>query len=161
LGVVSWVRRRRIVTRGSAPLHIRRKKQRPSLGHGGPGPRVILLRRWFLSTEKSNCRSRQYCAPSGPPQKTEKVIFQTNAVVSRRLARGLAKPSCVGAAGQSAAGTDVAVGVTEGRLRQQTHRSGAPIASLALAPPAGSYPPLRWARGHYRYHETGVPLTTV
>jgi hypothetical protein len=30
--------------------------------------------------------------------------------------RGPAKPSCMGAAGQSAAGTDVAVGVTEGGL---------------------------------------------
>jgi hypothetical protein len=63
-----------------------------------------------------NCRSRQYCASSGLPQKTEKVIFQTNAAVSRCLARGPAKPSFVGAASQSAVGTDVAVGVTEGGL---------------------------------------------
>jgi hypothetical protein len=53
----------------------------------------------------------------GSSQKTEKVIiFQTNAALSRLLARGLAKPSCVGAAGQSAAGTDMAVGVTESGL---------------------------------------------
>jgi hypothetical protein len=44
------------------------------------------------------------------------VIFHTYAAVSRRLARGPAKPSGVGAAGQSAAGTDMAVGVTEGGL---------------------------------------------
>jgi hypothetical protein len=41
----------------------------------GPGPRVILLGRRFLSTETTNRRSRQYRASSGPPQKTEKVNF--------------------------------------------------------------------------------------
>jgi hypothetical protein len=76
----------------------------------------MLLGRRFLSTERANHRSRQYYASSGPPQKTDKVIFQTDAVVSRRLARGPARPSCVGAAGQSAAGTDAAVGVSKGRL---------------------------------------------
>jgi hypothetical protein len=44
------------------------------------------------------------------------VNFKTNAAVSRRLACGPTKPSCVGAAGQSAAGTDVVVGMTEGGL---------------------------------------------
>ena len=39
------------------------------------------------------------------------MIFQTNAAVSRRLARGPAKPSGVGAMG-----TDLAVGVTKGGL---------------------------------------------
>jgi hypothetical protein len=37
--------------------------------------------------------------------------------------RGLAKPSGMGAAGQSAAGTDVAVGVTEGGLAVITSAS--------------------------------------
>jgi hypothetical protein len=60
---------------GSAPLHLRRNQQ-PSLWHGGPGPRVILHGRRFLGAEKSNRRSRQYRASSGPPQKTEKVNFQ-------------------------------------------------------------------------------------
>jgi hypothetical protein len=47
-------------------------------------------------------------------------FFQTNAAVSRRLAHGPARPSCVGATGQSAAGTDVAVGVSEGGLAVST-----------------------------------------
>jgi hypothetical protein len=53
-----------------------RQKQRTSLWHGGPGPRVILLGHRFLGVEKSNYRSRQYHASSGPPQKIEKVNFQ-------------------------------------------------------------------------------------
>jgi hypothetical protein len=61
---------------GSAPLHLRRNRQ-PSVWHEGPGPRVILLGRRFLGAEKSNRRSRQYRASSGPPQKTEKVNFQS------------------------------------------------------------------------------------
>jgi hypothetical protein len=93
------------------------RNKRPSLWHEGPGSRVILPGRWFLGAEKSNRRSRQYYTASGPSQKTEKVIiFQTNAAVSRRLTCGLAKPSCVGAAGQSVAGTNVAVGMTKGSL---------------------------------------------
>jgi hypothetical protein len=39
-------------------------------------PRVILLGRRSLGAEKSNRRSRQYRASSGPPQKTKKVNFQ-------------------------------------------------------------------------------------
>jgi hypothetical protein len=70
----------------------------------------------FLSAERANRRSRQCRASLGPPQKTEKVSFETNAVVSRRPARGPAKPSSVRATSQSAAGTDVAVGVIEGEL---------------------------------------------
>jgi hypothetical protein len=50
--------------------------------------------------------------------------FQTNAAVSRRLARGPVKPSCVVAVGQSAAETGVAVGVTEGRLAVITSVKG-------------------------------------
>jgi hypothetical protein len=56
----------------------------------------------------------------GPWQKIEKVIFKTNAAVSRRLTRGPTKPSGVGAAGQSAAGTDMIVGVTESGLAEIT-----------------------------------------
>jgi hypothetical protein len=53
-----------------------------------------------------------------------------------------------GATGQSAAGTDVAVGVTKGGLAVITSASARKQrANQALAPPAGSYPPLRWARG--------------
>jgi hypothetical protein len=63
-------------------------------------------------------------------------------------ARDPAKPSSAEVTGQSAAGTGVEVGVTEGGLAlimsasaQKQH------ADQALAPPAGSFPPLRWARG--------------
>jgi hypothetical protein len=99
------------------------RNKRASLWHEGPGPRVILLGCWFLGAEKSNRRSRQLCATSGPPQKTKKVIFQTSEAVSRHLARGLTKPSCVGTAGQSVAGTNVAVSVTEGGLAVITSAS--------------------------------------
>jgi hypothetical protein len=50
-------------------------------------------------------------------------FLKTNAAVSRRLTRGPAKPSGVGVAGKSAAGTDVAVGVTEGGLAVITSAS--------------------------------------
>jgi hypothetical protein len=93
--------------------------------------------------------SCQYRASSGPPQKIEKVIFQTSAAESRDLARGPAKPSCVGAAGQSAAGTDVAVGITEGGLavitsastwkRRTNHQPGfGPTSKLVSSPEVGS-----------------------
>jgi hypothetical protein len=48
----------------------------PVSNAGGPGPRVILHGRRFLGAEKSNRRSHQYRASSGPPQKIEKVNFQ-------------------------------------------------------------------------------------
>jgi hypothetical protein len=67
-------REEHVVARGGVPLHLRRN-QLPSLWHGGLGPRVILLGHWFLGIEKSNRCSRQYCAPSGLSQKTEKVKF--------------------------------------------------------------------------------------
>jgi hypothetical protein len=60
--------------RGGVPLHLRRN-QLPSLWHGGPGPRVILLGRQFLGAEKLYRRSGQYYASSSQPQKTEKVNF--------------------------------------------------------------------------------------
>jgi hypothetical protein len=68
-------REERATACGSAPLCPRRNRQ-PSLWHEGLGPRVILLERRFLCTEKSNRRSHQYRASSGLPQKTEKVKFQ-------------------------------------------------------------------------------------
>jgi hypothetical protein len=58
-----------------APLHLH-QKQRASLWHGGPGPRVILPGHRFLGAGKSNRRSRPYHVASGPRQKTEKVNFQ-------------------------------------------------------------------------------------
>jgi hypothetical protein len=68
-------REERVTACGSAPLCLRQNQQ-PSPWHKGPGPRVILLGRRFLGTEKSHCRSRQYRSSLGPPQKTEKVKFQ-------------------------------------------------------------------------------------
>jgi hypothetical protein len=99
-------------------------------------------------------------AGSAPPRgrgRRQKEIFKTNAAVSRRPARGPAKPPGVGATGQSAAGTDMAVGVTEGGLtvsasaRTKTARQSPNKPCWgevqALAPPEGSHPPLRWAPG--------------
>jgi hypothetical protein len=64
--------------RGCAPPRLRRN-QRSNLWHEGPGPHVMHLARRFLRTEKSHHHSRQYHASSGPPQKTEKLNFKTNA----------------------------------------------------------------------------------
>jgi hypothetical protein len=139
---------KRTAAHGSVPLHLRRKKQTAQSLARGLGPRVILFGRQFLGAEKANRRSRQYCASSGPPQKTEKVIFQTNAVVSKRLVHVSVKPSCVGVAGQSVAGTDVAVGMTEGGLAvitsasartQHTNRQSSfgPTCRLVSSPEAG------------------------
>jgi hypothetical protein len=54
--------------------------------------------------------------PRGRCRRQRRRFFKTNAAVSRHLMRGPVKPSGVGAAGQSAARTDVAVGMTEGGL---------------------------------------------
>jgi hypothetical protein len=70
----------------------------------------------------------------------------------------------MGAVGQSATGTDVAVGVTEGGLTVITSAS----TEAARQSPTRLWPHLQ-ARilprggpgGHCRYPETGVPLTTV
>jgi hypothetical protein len=51
-----------------------------------------------------------------PPWGRYKRIFLTKAVATRRPAHGLMKPQDVEAMGQSVAGTDMAVDVTEGRL---------------------------------------------
>jgi hypothetical protein len=67
-------REEQTTARSSAPLHLHRK-QRPSLRHRAPGPQVILLGRRFLGAERANHCSRQCSTSSGPPQKTEKVIF--------------------------------------------------------------------------------------
>jgi hypothetical protein len=83
-----------------------------------------------------------------PAKDRESKFSKTNAVVSRHPARGPAKPSSAEVTGQSTTGTGVAVGVTEGGLAlimsasaQKQH------VNQALALPAGSFPPLRRARG--------------
>jgi hypothetical protein len=65
---------------------------------------------------KERTVARAGTAPPRGHDRRQKENFKTNAAVSRRPARGLAKPPGVGAAGQSAAGTDIAVGMTEGGL---------------------------------------------
>jgi hypothetical protein len=70
--------------------------------------------RWFLRTEKSHRHLRQYHASSGPPQKTEKLIFQNQCSDSRHPTHGPTKPLSTEVKGQSAAGAGVAVGVTKG-----------------------------------------------
>jgi hypothetical protein len=75
-------------------------------------------------------------------------FFKTNAAVSRHLAHGPAKPSGVGAAGQSAAGTYMADGVTAGGLavitsanawkrRANRQSSFGPTCRLAPSPEVG------------------------
>jgi hypothetical protein len=72
--------------------------------------------------------------------------------------RGPTKPPGVGAVGQSAAGTDMAIDVTEGGLtagasanmlkQRVNHQSGHVEARCKLwPPPAGLHPLLRRARG--------------
>jgi hypothetical protein len=53
------------------------------------------LVRWFLCVEKSQRRSRQYHASSGPPQKTEKLNFQNQCSDSRHPAHDPTKPLSV------------------------------------------------------------------
>jgi hypothetical protein len=104
------------------------------------------LARRFLRTEKSHRHSRQYHASSGPSQKTEKLCFQ-KCSDSRHLAHGPTKPLSAEVTGQSAAETGVAVGVTMGgpTVIASTGAQGQQ-ANQTLAPPAGSYPPLRRAQ---------------
>jgi hypothetical protein len=120
--------------------------QRSNLWHGGLGPHVMHLARRFPHTEKPHCHSRQYHASSGPPQKTEKFSFQ-KCSDSRHPAHGPTKPLSAEVMGQSAAGTGVAVGMTMGGpvVITSTGAEGQQ-ANQTLAPPAGSYSPLRWAR---------------
>ena len=79
----------------------------------------------------------------GPLQKT-RLSFKTEAAATRHPTRGLTKPPGVGAVGQSAAGTDMAVDVTEGGLivgasadvlkQRANHRSGHVAAKYKLWP---------------------------
>jgi hypothetical protein len=65
--------------------------------------------------EKSGARTaaRDRAPPWGHCRR-QKDIFKANAAATRRPTRGPTKPLGVGAVGQSAAGTDMAVDVTEG-----------------------------------------------
>jgi hypothetical protein len=160
--------------RGSAPLHLRRnqrtrrqtdaqgacnrpavvcpprlrRNQRSNLWHEGPGPHVMHLARRFLCTEKSHHLSRQYRASSGPPQKMEKLKFQNQCSDSKHPAHGPIKPLSAEVMGQSATGTDVAVGVTEGgpavitptgAQKQRVNRQSnfGPTCRLVSSPKAG------------------------
>jgi hypothetical protein len=78
----------------------------------------------------------------------DRKIFKTKAAVSRHPARGPAKPSSTKAMGQSATGTGVTVGVTEGGLevitpagawKQHTNRQSSfgPTCRLVSSPEAG------------------------
>jgi hypothetical protein len=72
-------------------------------------------------------------------------FFLTEVAVTRHPVHDPMEPLDVG---QSATGTDVAVGMTEGELTACT----SPVIPCrrkiqVLDPPVGSYPPLRWARG--------------
>jgi hypothetical protein len=132
---------------GSASLHLCRNQQ-PSLWRRGPVPRVTLLGRRFLGAEKSNRRSRQYRASLGPPQKTEKVNFQNQCSGIKAPRAWPVKPSNAETTGRSAAGTCVAVDVTEDRLvvittasarKQRANRrsSFGPTCRLVSSPEAG------------------------
>jgi hypothetical protein len=63
-----------------------------------------------LRGERTAARDR------APPRGRRGGIFLTKAVATRRPAHGPMKSPDVGAVGQSAVGTDMAVDVTEGRL---------------------------------------------
>jgi hypothetical protein len=78
----------------------------------------------------------------------DRKIFKTNAAVSRHPTHGPAKPSSAEVTGQSAAGTSVAVGVTEGGLavitsasaqKKNTNRQSSfgPTCRLVSSPEAG------------------------
>jgi hypothetical protein len=99
--------------RGCASPRLRRN-QRSNLWHEGPGPHVMHLAHRFLHTEKSHRHPHQYHASSGPPQKTEKLNFQNQCSDSRHPVHGPTKPLSAEVTGQPAAGTGVAVSVTEG-----------------------------------------------
>jgi hypothetical protein len=105
-----------------------------------------------------NCRARSHAA-SGPLR--EDIINIGGANRASHARGGAAKPPCVGATHQSAEKMGTTVGVTNDRLTAcarwvNTARAKEVPRSLAmlclhkiqvLAPPAGSHPPLRWARG--------------
>jgi hypothetical protein len=132
------------------PLHPRRNQQ-PSLWHRGPGPRVILLGWRPLGAEKSNRHSRQYCAPSGPPQRTKKVNFQNQCSGIEAPRAWLSKTIKCGDHGLVSHGDRC----DSWRYQRRTNNNcvskrieaacRSPI--KLLAPPVGSFPPLRRARG--------------
>jgi hypothetical protein len=133
---------------GSAPLRPGQNQQ-PSPWHKGPGPRAILLGRWFLGAEKSHHRSRQYHASSGPPQKTKKINFQNQCSDSRHPAHGPTNPLSAEVTDQSAAGIGVPVRVTmggptvvasTGAQEQRANRQSnfGPTCRLVSSPEAGS-----------------------
>jgi hypothetical protein len=114
----------------------------------GPGPQVILFGHRFLGAERANRRSRQYCASSGPPRKTEKVNFQNQCSGIEAPRAWPGETIRRGAAGQSAAGTDMTVGVTEGGLavitsanarKRRTNRQSSfgPTCRLVSSPEVG------------------------
>jgi hypothetical protein len=90
---------------GSAPPRLR-CNQRSNLWHGGPGPHVMHSARWFLGTEKSHRRSRQYHVSSGRSRQCSD---------SKNPTHGPTKTLSAEVMSHSASGTGVAVGVTMGR----------------------------------------------
>jgi hypothetical protein len=78
------------------------------------------------STSHTVCVSDFGCGKSEPPHaiarrlgaaaEDKRLSFKTEAATTRRPARDPTKPPGMGAVGQSAAGTDMAVNVTEGGL---------------------------------------------
>jgi hypothetical protein len=135
--------------RGCAPPRLRCNRW-SNLWHGGLGSHVMHPTRQFLGAKKSHHRLRQYRASSGPSQKTEKINFQNQCSDSRHPAHGPTKTLIAEVMGQSAAGTGMAVGVTMGEpavIASTGMQGSEPIANQTLAPPAGSCPPLRRARG--------------
>jgi hypothetical protein len=101
----------------------------------------------------TRCRKvapRQYRVSVGPSQKTEKIKFHTPSSDSRHPAHGPTKTLSTEITGRSAEGIGVAVGVTIGGptvIASTSAQGSRPIANQTLAPPAGSYPSLRRARG--------------
>jgi hypothetical protein len=143
----SFSRKLLLPTRPSATKHSPNScSQRSNLWHGGPGPHVRHPTRQFLGAEKSHRRSCQCRVSSGPSQKTEKINFQNQCSDSRHPVHGPIETLSAEVMGQSATGTGMAVGVTMGgpAVIASTGAQGQQ-ANQTLAPPAGSYPPLRRA----------------
>jgi hypothetical protein len=84
--------------RTSAPFHLR-QKQRTSLWHGGPGPRVILLVRWSPCAKKVNHHARSEpprlfisAESSGPASNTGGLVPQV--ILLRRRPPSAKKANC-------------------------------------------------------------------
>jgi hypothetical protein len=84
----------------------------------GPGPTSHMDCVPDFECEKSElpCGERTAAHDRTLPQGRCGRIFLTKAAATRRAMHGPMKPPKVGAVGQSAAGTDMAVDATEGRL---------------------------------------------